>query len=198
MVRRSKRARLSIEVALVHDDDENQEPGEDRGVINIEDVNVQMLDVSSSDSDNNNYIDWEEEAVEEAGQLDDAQDSEADPDPDYEEDAEGFQLHRCDWCNVGVRDLVMVDEEDVCASCVWNSDLDRNENGEWCYPKHQFEDSENAEDDWSGSDISVIELLDTDDEAEQPDAEAEQPDAEAEQPDGEAEQPTAEAEDGEA
>ena len=191
MVRRSKRARLSIEVALVHDDDENQEPGEDRGVINLEDVNVQMLDVSSSDSDNNNYIDWEEEAVEEAGQLDDAQDSEADPDPDYEEDAEGFQLHRCDWCNVSVRDLIMVDEEDICARCVWNSDLDRNENGEWCYPQEQFEDSENAEDDWSGSDISVIELLDTD-------AEAEQPDAEENQPDGEAEQPTAEAEDGEA
>ena len=191
MVRPSKRARLSIEVALVHDDDENQEPGEDRGVINLEDVNVQMLDVSSSDSDNNNYIDQEEEPVEEAGQLDDSQVSEADPDPENEEDDEGFQLHRCDWCNVSVRDLIMVDEEDICARCVWNSDLDRNENGEWCYPKHQFEDSENAEDDWSGSDITVIELLDTDDEAEQPDAEAEQPD-------GEAEQPTAEAEDGEA
>ena len=194
MVRPSKRARLAIEVVLVADDDEDQEPGEDRGVINIEDVNVQMYDVSSSDSDelpNNNYIDQEEEPVEEAGQLDDAQDSEADPDPENEEDDEGFQLHRCDWCNVSVRDLVMVDEEDICARCVWNSDLDRNENGEWCYPKHQFEDSENAEDDWSGSDITVIELLDTDDEAEQPDAEAEQPD-------GEAEQPTAEAEDGEA
>ena len=193
MVRRSKRARLAIEVVLVADDDENQEPGEDRGVINIEDVNVQMYDVSSSDSDelpNNNYIDQEEEPVEEAGQLDDTQVSEADPDPENEEDDdedEGFELHPCDWCKENVRDLVMVDEEDICRRCVWNSDLDRNENGEWCYPKHQFEDSENAEDDGSDqSDLTIIQLSDTDTEDE------------AEQPDGEAEQPTAEADDREA
>ena len=200
MVRRSKRARLAIEVVLVHDDDEDQEPGEDRGVINIEDVNVQMYDVSSSDSDelpNNNYIDQEEEPVEEAGQLDDTQVSEADPDPENEEDDEGFQLHPCDWCNVSVRDLIMVDEEDICGTCVRDSDLERNENGEWGYPKRQFEDSENAEDDVSEpSDLTIIELSDTDteDEAEQPDGEAQEREDEAEQPDGEAQEREAEAE----
>ena len=191
MRRRSKRARLSIEVALVHDDDENQEPGEDRGVINIEDVNVQMLDVSSSDSDNNNYIDWEEEAVEEAGQLDDAQDSEADPDTEDEVDDEGFNLYPCDWCNVSVRNREIVHEEYLCARCVWNSDLEQNEDGYWCYPNHQFEESENAEDDGSDqSDLTIIELSDTDteDEAEQPDGEAQEREAEAEQPDAEAEE----------
>ena len=168
MVRPSKRARLAIEVVLVADDDEDQEAGEDRGGINIEDVNVQMYDVSSSDSDelpNNNYIDQEEEPVEEAGQLDDTQVSEADPDPENEEDDdedEGFELHPCDWCKENVRDLVMVDEEDICERCVRESDLERNEDGEWGYPKRQFEDSENAEDDGSGSDTSVIVLSDED------------------------------------
>ncbi len=182
MVRRTKRARLAIEVVLGADSDENQEPGEDRGVINLEDVNVQMYDVSSSDSDNNNYIDEEEEPVEEAGQLDDAQDSEADPDPEDEVDDEGFNLYPCDWCNVSVRNREIVHEEYLCARCVWNSDLEQNEDGYWCYPNHQFEESENDEDDGSDeSDLTIIGLSDTDteDEAEQPDAEAEQPTAEA-------------------
>ena len=167
MVRPSKRARLAIEVVLVADDDEDQEAGEDRGHIHIEDVNVQMYGVSSGDSDsdelaNNNYIDQEEEPVEEAGQLDDTEVSQADPENEEDDDEdEGFELHPCDWCKQPVRDLIMVDEEDICGTCVRDSDLERNENGEWGYPKRQFEDSENAEDDGSGSDTSVIVLSDT-------------------------------------
>ena len=187
MVRPSKRARLAIEVVLVADDDEDQEAGEDRGHIHIEDVNVQMYGVSSGDSDsdevaNNNYIDQdqEEEPVEEAGQLDDTKVSQADPANEEDDDEdEGFELHPCDWCKENVRHLVMVDEEDICERCVRESDLERNENGEWGYPKRQFEDSENAEDDGSGSDTSVIVLSDSDDEGEavEPEADAVEPEA---------------------
>ena len=196
MVRPSKRARLSIEVVLRADDEEDQEAGEDRGGINIEDVNVQMYDEDTSDSDelaNNNYID-QEEPVEEAGQLDDTQVSQSDP--ENEEDAdedEELELHPCDWCKQNVRELLMIDEEDICRRCVRESDLERNQDGEWDYPKGQFEDSENADDDGSGSDTTVIELSDTEDEAEaeEPEAEAVEPEAEAEEPETEAEEPEA-------
>ena len=60
----------------------------------------------------------------------------------------------------------MIDEEDICRRCVMESDLELNQDGEWDYPHGQFEDSENADDDGSGSDITVIELSDTDDEGE--------------------------------
>ena len=197
MERPKKRARLAIEVVLVADDDAHQEAGEDRGHIHIEDINVQMYGQSSGDSDsdevaNNNYIDQdqEEEPVEEAGQLDDTKVSQADPANEEDDDEdEGFELHPCDWCKQPVRDLIMVDEEDICGRCVRESDLERNEDGEWGYPKHQFEDSENAEDDGSDpSDLTIIELSDSEDEAEQPDGEAEEREAEAEQPDAEAEE----------
>ena len=189
MERPSKRAILSIEVVLRADDEEDQEAGEERGGINIEDVNVQMYDEDTSDSDelaNNNYID-QEEPVEEAGQLDDTQVSQADP--ENEEDAdedEELELHPCDWCKQNVRDLLMIDEEDICRRCVRESDLEMNQDGEWGYPKHQFEDSENAEDDGSGSDTSVIVLSDSDSddegEAVEPDADAVEPEADAVEP----------------
>ena len=168
MERPSKRAILSIEVVL-RADEEDQEADEDRGRINIEDVNIQMYEEDDSDSDalaNNNYIDHEE-PVEEAGQLDDTQVSESEP--ENEEDAdedEELEYHPCDWCKKNVRKLLMIDEEDICRRCVMESDLELNQDGEWDYPHGQFEDSENADDDGSGSDITVISLSDTDDEGE--------------------------------
>ena len=58
----------------------------------------------------------------------------------------------------------MIFDEDVCRRCVMESDLEQNQDGEWDYPEGQFHDSENASDD--GSDITVISLSDTEDEAE--------------------------------
>ena len=166
MERPSKRAKLSIEVVLIADEDDEQADG-DRGRIDIEDVNVQMIYEQDNDAAlaNNNYMD-PEEAVEEAAQLDDTQVSEAEPeneedsDEDEDEDEEA-QYHPCDWCKKNVRDLLMIFDEDICRKCVMESDLELGPDGEWDYPQGQFEDSENASDDGF-----VIELSDTDDEGE--------------------------------
>ena len=64
-----KRAKLSIEVIIIAEEDDEQADGES-GRIEIEDVNVQMLyqqDIEAA-LGNNNHIDPEE-----AGQLDDTQ-----------------------------------------------------------------------------------------------------------------------------
>ena len=60
----------------------------------------------------------------------------------------------------------MIFDEDVCRSCVMESDLEMHSDGEWDYPEGQFDDSENASDDGLGSDTTVISLTDTEDEAE--------------------------------
>ena len=126
-----------------------------------------------SDSDtlaNNNYIDEEEETA----QLDDTQVSLTENvEPKNEEDADEDEEEYppCDWCkgtgrSAEDKELLMIFDEDVCRRCVMESDLEQNQDGEWDYPEGQFHDSENASDDGFGSDITVISLSDTEDEAE--------------------------------
>ena len=174
MERPTKRAKLQIEVVLRAEEEDKEADADSRGRINIEDVNVQMLD-EDSESDilaNNNYIDEEEEAR----QLDDTQVSltenvEAEPENEEDADEDEEEYLPCDWCKETLRsaedkELLMIFDEDVCRRCVMESDLEQNQDGEWDYPEGQFHDSENASDDWFGSDITVISLSDTEDEAE--------------------------------
>ena len=82
----TKRAKLSIEVIIIAEEDDDQADGE-RGRIEIEDVNVQMMyqqDIEAAFA-NNNHMD-PEEAVEEAGQLDDTQVSQTEPENEEDSD----------------------------------------------------------------------------------------------------------------
>ena len=62
----------------------------------------------------------------------------------------------------------MIFDEDVCRNCVRESDLQMTSSGQYDYPVDQFEDSENASssEGRGNSDITVIVLTDSDDEAE--------------------------------
>ena len=56
----------------------------------------------------------------------------------------------CDWCKKAIHpdregQMIMVDEEDLCKSYFENSDLQRNSEEEWEYPKEQFEEYESSE-----------------------------------------------------
>ena len=144
----TKRAKLSIEVIIIAEEDDEQADGE-RGRIEIEDVNVQMMyqhDIEAA-LGNNNHMDPEE-----AGQLDDTQvsqteaENEEDSDEDEDEDEEKH-YHPCDWCKKPSQNLLMVFDEDICRQCVAKSDLELGTDGEWDYPKGQFEEIENASED---------------------------------------------------
>ena len=107
---------------------------------------------------NNNSI-----GEEEAEGTDKEEEESEEDELDEEEEEENMEL--CDWCGIAVRPdwqrhLVMVGEEDICRDCFNNSDLELNSEGEWDYPRRHFTDEDEGEE----SDVTVIELSDSENE----------------------------------
>ena len=101
------------------------------------------------------------------GDLNDTEEEQVEQTDNEEEEEE---LQQCDWCGGTVRSdeqkqLLMIWDEGICQKCVDGSDLQVNEAGEYDYAPGQFDDGEASSDEGIESDVSVIILSDSEDEA---------------------------------
>ena len=150
MEQASKHHRLAIEIVLI------EESSGDSTRAEVEEINIEIAE--DTVLANNNYI-GEEEAE---GPEEEEEDSEED---ELDEEEEEENMEPCDWCGIAVRpdwqrQLVMVGEEDICRDCFDNSDQELNSEGELDYPQRHFMD----EDEGAETDVSVIELTDSENE----------------------------------